>query len=83
MAINNTYLDFVETHGLISLVNYNHVDNNLKEILVYVHFGSIVNNQPKNDHGHFPIYLYIFVWIQQFWSVCYIQTICYNNPCYK
>ena len=30
-------------HGLISLVNDNHVDNNLKEILVYVCFGSIVN----------------------------------------
>ena len=29
-------------HGLISLVNDNHVDN-LKEILVYVCFGSIVN----------------------------------------
>ena len=27
--------------GLIALVNENHVDNNLKEILVYVYFGSI------------------------------------------
>ena len=34
--------------GLISLVNHNHVDNNLKEILVYVYFGSIVNNRSKN-----------------------------------
>ena len=34
---------------LISFVNDNHVDNNLKEILVYVYFGSIVNNQPKKQ----------------------------------
>ena len=39
MAINNRYLD--------SLVNDNHVDNNLKEILMYVYYGSIVNNPPK------------------------------------
>ena len=32
---------------LISLVNDNHVDKNLKEILVNVFFGSIVNNRPK------------------------------------
>ena len=32
--INNHYLDFVQTRGLISLVNDYHVDNNLKEILV-------------------------------------------------
>ena len=36
-------------HGLISLVNDNHMDNSLKEILVYVYFGSIVNNQPTNN----------------------------------
>ena len=48
MAINNRYLDFVQMHGLISLVNNNHIDNNLKEILVYVYFGLIVSNQPKN-----------------------------------
>ena len=36
---------------LISLFNDNHVDNNLKEILVYVYFGSTVNNQPKTN-GH-------------------------------
>ena len=30
------------------MVNDNHVDNNLKEIFVYVNFGSIVNNRPKN-----------------------------------
>ena len=34
--------------GLISLVNENRVDNNIKEILVYVYFGSIVNYQPKH-----------------------------------
>ena len=34
--------------GLIFLVNDKYVDNNLKEILVYVYFGSTVNNQPKN-----------------------------------
>ena len=33
-AINNRYLDFVQTCGLISLVNDNQVDN-LTEILVY------------------------------------------------
>ena len=44
--------------SLISLVNDNHVDNNLKEILVYVYFGSIVNNQPKNEKTN--VYLYIY-----------------------
>ena len=34
-------------HSLISLVSYNHMDNYLKEILVYVYLGAIVNNQPK------------------------------------
>ena len=29
------------TRGLISLVSDNHVGNNLKEILVYVYYGSI------------------------------------------
>ena len=46
-VFNNHYLDFVQTRGLISLVNENHVDNNLKEILVYVYSGWIVNNRPK------------------------------------
>ena len=32
--------------GLILLVNDNHVDNNRKEILMYVYFGSIAND-PK------------------------------------
>ena len=35
---------------LISLVNDNHVANNLKEILVCVYFGSIANNQPKKQY---------------------------------
>ena len=29
--------------GFISLGNYNHVDNNHKDILGYVYYGSIVN----------------------------------------
>ena len=37
------------TCGLISLVNDNHVDNNLKEILVYVYFGLILNDKLKNE----------------------------------
>ena len=32
----------------ISLVNDNHVDNNLKEILMFVYYGLIVNSRPKN-----------------------------------
>ena len=35
-AIGNSYLDFLPTRGLISLVNNNHMDNTIKEILVYV-----------------------------------------------
>ena len=35
-------------HGLITLVSDNHVDNYLKEILVFVYYGSIVNDQPNN-----------------------------------
>ena len=40
-------MNFIQKRGLISLVNDNHVNNNLKEILVYVYFGSILNNWPK------------------------------------
>ena len=47
-AINFRYLDFVRTRGMISLVSANHVDNNLKEILAFVYYGSIVNNRPNN-----------------------------------
>ena len=46
VAINNRYLDLVD-----SLVNYNHVDNNLKKILVYIYFGTIANNRPKKASG--------------------------------
>ena len=35
-------------HGLTKVVNDNHVDNYLKEILTFVYYGLIVNNQPKN-----------------------------------
>ena len=45
-AKNNRYLHLVQTRGLIPLVNDNHVDN-LKEILVCVFFGLIINNQPN------------------------------------
>ena len=47
-AINNRYLVIVLKLGWISLVNDNNVDNNLQEILVYVYFGSILSNEPKN-----------------------------------
>ena len=30
------------------MVDDNHVDNYLKEILAFVYFGSTVNNRPKN-----------------------------------
>ena len=33
---------------LITLVNDNHVDNYLLEILAFVYYGSIVNIRPKN-----------------------------------
>ena len=47
-AINIRYLHFIQTRGLISLVNADHGDNSLKEILVFVYYGSIVNNRPSN-----------------------------------
>ena len=31
------------------MVKDNHVENYLKEILVFVYYGSIENNQPKNE----------------------------------
>ena len=49
-AINSRYQNFLQTRSLISLVNDNHVDNNLKEILVCVYLGSIVNNRPNNEN---------------------------------
>ena len=30
------------------MVNDNHVDNYLKEILAFVYYGSTINNLPKN-----------------------------------
>ena len=35
--------------GLITLVSDNHTDNYIKEILVFVYYGSTVNNWPKNS----------------------------------
>ena len=34
-------------------MNDNHVENNLKEMLVYVYFGSIVNIRPKKNKNIF------------------------------
>ena len=39
------------------MVNDNHVDNNLKEILVYVYYGLIVNSRSKTDVHYLRIYL--------------------------
>ena len=39
------------THSLISLVDDNHMDSKLKEILVSIYSVMIINNQPKNDFG--------------------------------
>ena len=36
-------------YSLITLFNDNHVDNYHKEILLYLYYGSAVNNQPKNN----------------------------------
>ena len=58
MTINNCYLGFIQRLGLILLVNDNHMENYYKEILVYVYFGWIVNNQLKN------LQMYLYVRIQ-------------------
>ena len=34
--------------GLITFVNDNHADKYLKKILLFVYYGSTVNNRPKN-----------------------------------
>ena len=52
MAIGNCNRDFLQLCSLISLVNDNHVDNNLKEILLFVYYGLIVNSQPKKGYPH-------------------------------
>ena len=36
---------------MITLVNDNHMDNYLKEMLVFVYYGSIVNNQPNKKNN--------------------------------
>ena len=51
MAINNRNLDFVQTRGLILLINDNHADNYLKEILLYVYFGLIVKIDTKKTEN--------------------------------
>ena len=55
--INKRYLDYIQTYDLISLVNNNHVDNNLKEILLYVYVSFFVNNLPKN---HYFLYQFLY-----------------------
>ena len=39
---------FVQTRGLIALVNNNDVDNYFENILSFVYYGSVVNNLPQN-----------------------------------
>ena len=49
-AVNNRYLDFVQTRDWILLVYDNHVDKNLKDFLcvcMYSSYDSIVNILPK------------------------------------
>ena len=48
-------ISFVQTGSLISLVSDNHVDNYLKEIWVYIHLGSVVNNWAKNIMWILPL----------------------------
>ena len=36
------------------------MDNNLKEISVYIYYGSIINNQPKTWRDFYFIYLFIY-----------------------
>ena len=52
-AINNRYLNFVQTCDLMSLVNDDHMDNEQGNFGVCVYVGSIVNNRPKNMYLHF------------------------------
>ena len=44
-----TVPEFRPVSGLNTLVNDNHVDNDLKESLAFVYYGSIVNNRPKDE----------------------------------
>ena len=68
-AINNRYLDFVQTRGFISLVNDNIEHCILKQILKYVYFGRIVNSRPMNPEG--------IVWIHLMTGKC-VFCICSN-----
>ena len=52
-TINDRYLNFVLTRGLISLVRDNHIDNYLKESLTFVPYSLIVNNRLKNKNRNF------------------------------
>ena len=45
--------------GLITLVNDNHVDNYLKEILAFLYYGSIVNSRSKKVFGYIFLHVYI------------------------
>ena len=54
MAIGNCYLEFLQ---MISLVLDKHVDNNLKEILLFVYYGLIVNSRPKKGYPHVFLFL--------------------------
>ena len=56
--MNNHFLEFVQTRGLISLVNDNRVDNNR---LVYVCISLIVNNRSK--------WFILFTTTQMLWKV--------------
>ena len=47
-------------HGLISLANNNYVDNNLKEILVYIYFGKIANSRIKKH-----LFIRRSIWISE------------------
>ena len=55
-ALNNRFADFVRTRVLILLVSI-HVENNLKENLMYIYFGSIVNTEQNSiSSKHFIVY---------------------------
>ena len=56
LTINNRYLEFIIVR-LITLVNDNHVDNYLKEILASVYYGS--NIRPKNHNSDLKLQILI------------------------
>ena len=70
--IGNNCLVCLE-RGLVSLVSGNHLDNNLKEILVQVNFETTVNIRPKSD---ISVCLFFFFSFQ----VCILTSvIIYSN----